>query len=147
MIDDRDRIILEELKRDASQSITKLSKKTGLPRTTVGERIRRMVAKQIIKKFTVMIDYEKIGLPITAFILVSFLPNPEISQRQLAKRISKMKNVSDVYIVSGEWDLILKVRGKSMEEIGELIIDHLRGIKGVGRTVTCTSFTTVTENI
>jgi len=147
MIDNKDRMIIEELKRDASQSITNLSKKTGLPRTTVSERIRRMVAKQIIKKFTVMLDYEKVGLPITAFILVSFLPNPEISQRQLAKRISEMENVSDVYIVSGEWDLILKVRGKSMEEVGQLIIDRLRGIKGVGKTVTCTCFTTVTENI
>jgi len=64
-----------------------------------------------------MLDYEKVGLPITAFILVYFLPNPEISQRQLAKRISEMENVSDVYIVSGDWDLRLKVRGKSMEEI------------------------------
>ncbi len=147
MMDNKDRIIIKELKRDASQSITKLSKKTGLPRTTVGERIHRMVANQIIKKFTVMLDYEKVGLPVTAFILISFLPNPEVSQRQLAKRISKMENVSDVYIVSGEWDLILKVRGKSMDGIGQLIVDQLRGIKGVGRTVTCTCFTTVTENI
>ncbi|MEA2055198.1 MAG: Lrp/AsnC family transcriptional regulator [Candidatus Thermoplasmatota archaeon] len=147
MLDEKDRIIIEELKKDAKQPIMKLSRKVGLPRTTVGERIRKLIDKKIIKKFTVMLDYEKVGLPITTFILVSFLPNPEISQRELAKRISKMENVWEVYIVSGEWDLIVKVRGKSMEEIGQLIIDKLRAIKGVGKTVTCTCFTTVTENI
>lgn len=87
------------------------------------------------------------GLPVTAFILVSFLPNPGISQRELAKRISIMQNVYEVYIISGEWDLLVKVRGSSMEEMGSLIIDRLRSLQGVGKTVTCTCFTTVTENI
>jgi len=51
MIDNKDRMIIEELKRDASQSITNLSKKTGLLRTTVSERIRRMVAKHSLGLF------------------------------------------------------------------------------------------------
>ncbi|OYT62611.1 transcriptional regulator [Thermoplasmatales archaeon ex4484_30] len=145
MIDEKDRAIISVLRKNARETTKDISKAIKLPRTTVSERIKKMVERGIIKKFTVTLDYEKIGLPITAFILVSFLPNPEISQRELAKRISKMKNVYEVYIISGEWDLLLKVRGKNMEEVGSLIVDNIRAIKGVGKTMTCTCFSVVKE--
>ena len=145
MIDEKDRAIIAVLRKNARETTKDISKAIKLPRTTVSERIKKMVERGIIKKFTVTLDYEKIGLPITAFILVSFLPNPEISQRELAKRISKMKNVYEVYIISGEWDMLLKVRGKNMEEVGSLIVDNIRAIKGVGKTMTCTCFSVVKE--
>ena len=137
--------MLEKLKRDSSKSIAEIAKEIGIPRTTVAERIKKLLREGVIKKFTIMLNYEKIGRPITAFILVSFLPNAKISQRQLAKRISKIRNVYDVYIISGEWDLLLKVRGKDMEEIGKLILDEIRAIEGVGKTVTCTCFSVIKE--
>jgi len=145
MIDEKDRAIIAELRKNARMTTKDIAKVIKLPRTTVSERIKKMIEKGIIKKFTALLNYEKIGLPITAFILISFLPNPEISQRELAKRISKMENVYEVYIISGEWDLLLKVRGKSMEEVGSLIVDRLRTIKGVGKTMTCTCFSVVKE--
>ncbi|KAA0003323.1 MAG: Lrp/AsnC family transcriptional regulator [Thermoplasmata archaeon] len=147
MIDEKDKIIIDELRKDARKPTKVIAKAIKLPRTTVGERIKKMIERGIIKKFTIMLDYEKIGLPITAFILISFLPNPEISQRELAKRISKIKNVHEVYIISGEWDLLLKVRGRNMEEVGSLIVDRLRAIKGVGKTMTCTCFSIVKEEL
>jgi DNA-binding Lrp family transcriptional regulator len=48
-------------------------------------------------------------------------------------------------MISGEYDMLLKVRGSSMEEIGKLVIDRLREVKGVARTLTCACFTTVKE--
>lgn len=58
-----------------------------------------------------------------------------------------MENVREVYIISGEWDLLLKVRGRDLAEIGQLILDKLRGMKGVGKTITCTCFGTIKEEI
>ena len=58
-----------------------------------------------------------------------------------------MESVHEVYIISGEWDLLLKVRGKDTEEIGKLILDKIRGIEGVGKTVTCTCFSVIKEEI
>ncbi|MEM2388548.1 MAG: Lrp/AsnC ligand binding domain-containing protein, partial [Candidatus Thermoplasmatota archaeon] len=66
---------------------------------------------------------------------------------QLAREIARIENVYEVYIISGEWDLLLKVRGKDMEEIGKLILDKIRAIEGVGKTVTCTCFSVVKEEI
>jgi len=146
-MDERDFAIIERLRENARKRVSEISKEVGLPRTTVSERIKKMVKEGVIRKFTVMLNYEKLGKPITAFILVSFLPNPRISQRELAREIARIKDVHEVYIISGEWDLLLKVRGSSMEEIGHLILDKLRGMEGVGKTVTCTCFSVVKEEL
>ena len=143
----KDAIIIEKLKEDASKPVAKIAKEIRMARTTVAERIKKLVEKGVIKKFTILLNYEKLGKPVTAFVLVSFLPNSKISQRELAKRIAKMKSVYEVYIISGEWDLLLKVRGKDIEEIGELVLDKIRGMEGVGKTVTCTCFSVIKEEL
>jgi len=146
-MDEKDLAILEKLMENARKPVKEIAKEVKLPRTTVAERIKKLVNKGIIRKFTTILNYEKIGMPITAFILVSFIPNPDISQRELAREISKIENVREVYIIAGEWDLLLKVRGKDMEEIGKLVLDKLRGMKGVGKTVTCTCFSVIKEEM
>jgi DNA-binding Lrp family transcriptional regulator len=68
-----------------------------------------------------------------------------VSQRELASKISLMSGVEEVFIISGEWDLLLKVRAASAEEVGSLIIDKLRTFEGVGKATTCISFSAVKE--
>jgi len=146
MFDKKDQMILEELKKNSRNSIKNIASNVKIPRITVHDRIQKMIKNGIIKSFNVTIDYKKIGLSTEVFIFVSFLPNVDISQRELAKRISKLPGVSEVHIISGEYDLILKARGKSLEEIGELVVDKLRKLKGVGRTLTFVCFETVKED-
>ena len=145
MFDNKDKIILAELKKNSRNSTKNIANRVKIPRVTVHDRIKKMVERGIIKSFNVTIDYKKIGYSSEVFIFVSFLPNPEVSQRQLAKRIAKLTGVSEVHIISGEYDLLLKVRGKSLEEIGKLVIEKLRQLQGVSRTLTCACFETVKE--
>lgn len=147
MFDKKDKIILNELKKNARNSTKTIASNVNIPRVTVHDRIQKMVDRGIIKSFTTMPDYDKIGLPVKVLIFVSFLPNPNVSQRELAKRIAKLPDVQEVHIISGEYDLLLQVRGKSLEEIGKLVVDKLRQLKGVGRTLTCACFETIKEEI
>jgi len=147
MIDKKDENILYELKKNARDTTKNIGKTVKIPRITVHDRIKKMVDNGVIKSFTVIPDYKKIGLLCTAFIFVSFQSDVNISQRELAKRIALLPNVFEVHIISGEYDLLIKVRGTSLEEIGKLIVDKLRSIKGVGRTLTCTCFETVKEEV
>ena len=147
MIDEKDEKILEELQKNSRNTTKKIAQKTNIPRVTVHDRIQKMQEKGIIKQYTTIIDYNKIEINTKAFIFVSFLHNTNVSQRELAKRISKIKGVYEVHIISGEYDLLLKVRGKSLEEIGKFVIDKLRELKGVGRTLTMPCFETVKEQI
>ena len=147
MIDDKDRELLRILKENSRSKTNEIARRAGMPRTTVYHRVKRMEEEEIIKRFTVIPDYSKIGEPVTAFILVSFLPTMDVKQRQVAEEISRLEGVYEVHLISGEWDMILKVRSSSLEKIGELVIDNLREIKGVGKTMTCGCFTTVKEEV
>jgi DNA-binding Lrp family transcriptional regulator len=145
MLDEKDRAILTELQKDARRSTKAISKDLNIPRATVHERIKRMMDKGIIKGFTVVPDYSQLGEPVTAFILISFLPNNDVSQRELATKIAALDGVQEVHLISGEHDILIKVRGRSMEGIGSLVIDKLRMIPGVGKTLTVASFASIKE--
>ena len=145
MIDEKDKKIIEELKKNSRNSTKKIASNIKIPRVTVHDRINKLKDNKIIKRFTIDLDYRKIGFPTEVFIFVSFQSNMDISQRELAKRISKIERISEVHIISGEYDLLLKVRGETLEQIGKLVIDKLRKIKGVGRTLTFACFETIKE--
>ena len=147
MIDKKDETILAELKKNARKTTKNIAKTVKIPRVTVHDRMQKMVNNGIIKSFTAIPDYQKIGLPSKVFVFVSFLPSADISQRELAKRIAQLPGIYEVHIISGEYDLLLKVRGKSLEEIGKLVIGKLRGLNGVGQTLTCACFETIKEEI
>lgn len=144
-LDERDLEILKALMRDARKSYSELAEELGLPRTTVQEKIRRMLNKGYIKSFTTIPDYSKLGKSATAFVLISFTPVMDISQRELASMIAKMDNVYEVHLISGQWDMLLKIRASSTEEVGRLVVDNLRGIKNISKTETCFVFYTAKE--
>ena len=145
MLDEKDSSILEELMKDSRKSTKAIAKELGIPRATVHDRIVKMEQKNVIRKYTAVPDYHQLGLGVTAFILVQFEPEKGISQRDTAEEIASMSGIFEVHMISGEYDMLLKVRGSSMEEIGKLVIDKLRDVKGVARTLTCACFTTVKD--
>ena len=63
MIVEKDKKILKELKKNSRNTTKQISSILKIPRVTVHDRIKKMKEKGIIKKFTVSIDYKKIGLP------------------------------------------------------------------------------------
>ncbi|OGS44413.1 MAG: transcriptional regulator [Euryarchaeota archaeon RBG_13_57_23] len=145
MLDDKDSAILGELAEDSRKTTKAIAKELGMPRATVHDRIVKMEQKGVIRRYTAVPDYAQLGLGVSAFILVQFEPEKGLSQRDTAEDIASITGIYEVHMISGEYDMILKVRGASMEEIGKLVIDRLREVKGVARTLTCAVFTTVKE--
>ena len=106
-----------------------------------------MEEHRIIRKFTVVPNYELVGEPTTAFVFVSYNHSAGTSQRDVAEQLAKLEGVYEVHLISGDWDIIAKVRGANVERIGELVIERLRDIEGVAKTVTCTVFRTMKEDV
>ena len=146
-LDNIDLKLLKELKENARENIASLSRKVGIPRTTVHYRIKKLVEDGIIEKFTVKPNYKKLDLGTTAFILVRYEPESGLNQREVAKRIAALDGVYEVHIIAGEWDLLIKVRAPTSEEVGKIVVDRLREIRGIGQTVTMVSFVTVKEEL
>ena len=84
-IDETDREILEVLMTDASRSIAEIARELDMPRPTVQYRVQKMRERGVIKAIKAIPDYGKLGKTVTAFVLVNFLPNPDVSQRELAE--------------------------------------------------------------
>jgi len=145
-LDSIDVRLLEELSRNSRENIASLSKKLGIPRTTVHYRIRKLIDEGVIEKFTIKPDYKKLNLGTTAFILARYDPESGVGQREVAQRVAALDGVYEVHIIAGEWDLLIKVRAATAEDVGKIVVDRLRDIKGIGQTVTMVSFVTVKED-
>ncbi|MDO8339250.1 MAG: Lrp/AsnC family transcriptional regulator [Candidatus Burarchaeum sp.] len=144
-IDETDERIIEELKKDSRQSTADISRRTGIARMTVHERIKRLKEKGVIRKFSVGLDHAKLGRPTTAFILIAYEPGHKMPQRRLAEKISKLSGVYAVHIITGEWDILVKARAASIEEIGKLVVNKIRELEGAYKAFTLACFDTVTE--
>lgn len=146
MLDKKDEKILGELLDDGRRSVVEIADELGLPRATVQERLKKMVESGVIMRFVAIPDYAKIGKQVMAYVFVSFSNEGGLSQRKLAEEISRMPGIYEVSVISGGWDMLLKVRAGSVEEIGKLVVDRLRAMKGIEKTETCVSFQTIKES-
>jgi DNA-binding Lrp family transcriptional regulator len=104
--------------------------------STLYAQVRQMEEAGLIKK----------AGPIVAFTLVSIkqqVGGKVLSQVDIAKRIARHPEVEEVYIITGDYDLLLKVKTDSIRELGKFIVETIREIKGVDKTYTCLVFGTV----
>jgi DNA-binding Lrp family transcriptional regulator len=104
----------------------------------------------IIKDYRAVLNSQKLGLSATALILASVSyqtkdDNKLISQREIASDIAKFPEVQEVYIITGDWDLLIKLRAENVNTVGKFVIDRLRLVKGIEKTLTCMVFETCKE--
>ena len=145
MLDEKDEQILRELVKYGRKPVVEISDDPEIPRATVQERLKRLTESGVIRKFVAVPDYSKIGKQVTAYVFVTFRSGENVSQRSLAEGISKIPGVYEASVISGEWDIVLKVRAGSVEEVGTLVVDKLRMMKGIEKTQTCVAFQTIRE--
>jgi Lrp/AsnC family leucine-responsive transcriptional regulator len=149
-ISEKDLEILRILQENCRLRAKEISKKVDTPISTVFAKTKRMESEGIIQGYKAVLDPKKLGRGATAFILVSFEQQTAgqqtgPSQREVAKEIAKLKEVQEIHIISGDWDMLAKVKAKDVDTIGKLVLDKMRLIKGVKRTLTCMVFDTEKE--
>jgi len=147
-LDEKDLAILKLSQKNCKMTAREIARKINSPITTVFAKIRRMEQQEIIKEYKAILDSKKLGLGTTAFILASFsYRNGEtpLSQRVIAEQIAKFSEVQEVHIISGDWDILIKVKEKDVDSVGNFVIDKLRTVKGIEKTLTCVVFGTQKE--
>jgi Lrp/AsnC family transcriptional regulator for asnA, asnC and gidA len=135
MLDKIDKEIIMELQEDAKRKTYQLSKKLNVPRTTIHNRIKRLEKDGFIKRYSAVVNPEKIGKPLT--VLIGIVTGEEVGSRAVAAKIRKFAQIEDIYIVAGHFGIIIKVRLKDMNELASMIfgIDSgMRSIHGISKT-------------
>ncbi len=144
-MDAKDWKILNILRENSREFTKNLARKLNMPHSTVHERIKRLKNEGIIKKFTILPDYKKLGLDICAYVLISFEPNSSRTQRAVAEDIAKLPEVYNIDIITGRWDIIVKIRTSDINSLEEVILEKIRNIEGVERTETLVVLQTIKE--
>ena len=150
-LDEKDRAILALIQENSKLTAKQISKKVDAPITTVFAKTKRMEELGVIKEYRAILTPELLDSGTAAFILVSVsyrakaADDVPISQRAVAEEISKFPEVQEVSIITGDWDLLVKLRTESVDAVGKFVVDKLRLIKGIEKTLTCMVFQTVKE--
>lgn len=112
-MDSIDQKILIELQRNAAQSLDDIAKTVGASKTPVWNRIRKLRENGIIKKQTVLLDPDALGLEACFFVLVRTSEHEQDWQDRFLKTLQDRPEVLEAHRLAGDIDYILKVRVKN----------------------------------
>ena len=149
-LDEKDLAILELIQENSKLTARQIAQKIAVPITTVFAKIKRMEELGIIKGYRAILSPEKLDANTAAFVLASVsyrtrTNGPPVSQRTVAEKITEFPEVQEVYVITGDWDLLIKLRAESVETVGKFVVDKLRLVEGLEKTLTCMVFETIKE--
>ncbi len=118
-MEDLDRQIVRLLCEDGRMSYTDLGKSTGLSTSAVHQRVRRLEERGVIVGYGAVVDYDLVGMPLTAFISVT--PLDPAAPDDVPERLRAIADIEACHSVAGVESYILKVRTKSPGQLEELL--------------------------
>jgi len=131
-IDTVDKTILKMLQDDSRVAFREIARKIGVSEATIFTRVRKLLDKGVIKRFTAIISPELVGKALAALILVNTDPK---RLQVVLETLSKMDDVYEVYDVTGTYYAIAKIRVENREALAKMI-DEIGLIEGVTSTET-----------
>lgn len=143
-IDDIDLRILDMLQRNGKLSQAKIAGAVGLTTPSVNERIKKMERHGMIKGFVALLDHEKMGLPVTAYIDVA-LEHPRF-EKSFLDDLEKLLAVQECHYLAGDFGYRLKVKAATPGALADFLQQRLLAIRGVERTRTCLSLSSKKES-
>ncbi len=131
-LDSLDWNILQALQENAKQTYTEIGRRFGVAHSTVYDRIKRMEENDVIKKYTTVVDLEKVGVKHITSIMTVFT-DPKESEN-VAKKLSESKEVLEVSTsLSEELSIIAKVVAKNQDKLHSFIAQKVAPLPGVLR--------------
>ena len=131
-LDEVDKKILAILQKNSRTPLREISKEVGLAESTVYERIKRLKERGVIKNFTVILDPVILGFNILSIVLLKCKAGMYSS---VASDLVKYPEIVEVYETTGDYDMLVKIRTRSSEELNEFL-DRIGSIEGVEATHT-----------
>ena len=138
-MDTTDRRILRTLHRRARLTNAELAEEVGLSPSPCWTRVRRLEAAGAIQGYVAIIDQAALGLPDTVIIEVMMERHDEDRLRRFEQAVTEMPEVIEAWLVTGEYDYVIKAAVAGTAGYERLLRDKLYRLPGVRHTRT--SFT------
>ncbi|NHZ60713.1 Lrp/AsnC family transcriptional regulator [Massilia genomosp. 1] len=108
-LDEIDRKILRELRRDGRISNTQLAERIGLSASPCWNRVRQMEEAGVIEGYTVLLNQQALGVPDTVMIEVTLDRHDDATFERFGQALADMPEVLEAYLLTGEYDYLIKV--------------------------------------
>ena len=125
--------ILSELTKDASISVPQLSKKLNINASVLYSRIKRLSKRNMIKKFTIIVNESMLGINIKATVGIN--RDPKLKE-PIHSELLKIPEVRSLSEVTGRFDMIVNVNARTLEELHNIVIERVGKIEGIHNTET-----------
>jgi|TARA_B100001750_G_C15127044_1_gene407953 Lrp/AsnC family transcriptional regulator for asnA, asnC and gidA len=127
-VDKIDQKILSELSNDSSISIPRLSEKINVNSSVVYSRIKRLVKKKLIERFTIDVNNKELGYGVKSITGI----NMDSRQRDIViQELFKIKGVREVSEVTGRFDILVTMYAENLSDMYKIVSDNIGKIQGI----------------
>ena len=127
-VDELDRIILTELSADASISVPKLSQKIKVNPSVVYSRIKRLVKRKLIERFTIVVNDQELGFQVKSLAGI----NMDSKKRDIViDELFRIDGVREIAEVTGRFDILVTLYAHSLDEMYVIVSEKIGKIDGV----------------
>ena len=126
-----DRKILRKLQTDARASLQEIGQAVGLSSSPCWERIRKLEAAGVIEGYTVRLNAQALDLSDTVLVQVTLDSHSDNTLEKFGETLAAIPEVIEAYLVSGEYDYLLRVAVKDTRDYERLLRERLYKIKGI----------------
>ncbi len=131
--------ILAILQSNSRESFSQIGRKVGLSAPAVAERVKRMEESGIIKKYSIEVSHEKLGLSMVAFMLINLPGSFSVQVEQAENVIANIPEVLECHRVTGRDDMIVKVIFSDIPHLKK-VIDSVAPFGQIMTCIVVTSF-------
>jgi Lrp/AsnC family transcriptional regulator for asnA, asnC and gidA len=126
--DNIDLKILSELSNNSSISVPHLSKKINVNSSVVYSRIKRLVKRKLIERFTIEINNKKLGYAVKSLTGI----NMDSKKRDnIIEELFKINEVREISEVTGRFDILVTMYSKNLENMHQLVSEQIGKIQGI----------------
>jgi Lrp/AsnC family leucine-responsive transcriptional regulator len=136
VLDELDRRILGELQSDGRITNQNLSERVGLSPSPCLRRLRQLENEGVITRYVALVDPERVGLGVSAFVRVRLDSQDDRHLAQFEAAVTEFPEVMECYLMTGEADYQLRVLVGSLGEFEDFLRRRLTRIPGVAQVTT-----------
>jgi len=118
--------------------IVELAKRLKEPSTTIHYNIKQMESKHVIKGYKAVFDYNEIDEGFCSYVLLNLSPEEYANPERIGKELTGLSQIESIDIISGGWEMLIKVRTKDVNEYYQFVKNVLSK-KGIAKVTSLTS--------
>lgn len=142
-----DKKILDELQENGRMTYSELAERVGLTTTPCIERVRRLEREGYIRGYGAQLSPEKLDAGMVVFVQIRLDRNSKRAFEKFEAAVGRLSQVQECYLVTGDFDFLIKARVSGMDAYRDFLEDQLLSIAGVKDSTSIVAMNLIKETM